>query len=150
MDEAISLYNCYTNLKKHIKVGFDTSVKTAVGSSFIPRIRFGDIQYVNKITALHEIAHVIGVGSSIYWSELVRKGVYVGEKGVEKLREIKGKTNVQLYADKSHFWPYGMNYISEGKSEHDLISHCQIVEAINADLIELSKRRDNWLKDYSH
>jgi hypothetical protein len=33
-----------------------------------------------------------------------------------------------------HFWPYGLNYDSELKSEEDMIRHARLVEAIVKDL----------------
>jgi hypothetical protein len=37
-------------------------------------------------------------------------------------------------ADTQHFWPYGLNYTSEVKSNDDLVSHCKMVSAILKDM----------------
>jgi hypothetical protein len=51
-----------------------------------------------------------------------------------QLVAIPGHTTDVIGADRSHFWPYGLNYESEGKTEADLIGHCQMVTAIRKDL----------------
>jgi hypothetical protein len=132
MDEALRRYNCYTDLKVHIKVNFDPNVPTAKGSWLSRSIHFGNIGMVHKITAMHEIAHVFGVGNSFGWDNLVQGQKFVGESVQALLRNMKDAPKT-IYADESHFWPYGLNQASEVKSELDLLMHCLIVEAMTKD-----------------
>jgi hypothetical protein len=86
------------------------------------------------ITAMHEIAHTVGVGTAPKWASLVVGGVFTGTHATAELRAITGSASDELNADTQHFWPYGLNYTSEVKSEADVIDHCLIVSAIRLDL----------------
>ncbi len=130
MDKAVYYYNTYTTITKELRVYYEPSVSTADGN-INGTIRFGsDRSYMNHITAMHEIAHTVGVGTSGNWRNLVVNGVYTGSNATAVLREVTGDPNAVLKGDSTHFWPYGLNYTSEVKSEADLINHCKIVEAM--------------------
>ena len=62
-------------------------------------------------------------------------GVFKGEKAQALLKEIDGP-EAELHGDSQHFWPYGLNYASEVKSEQDLINHARIVEAMYQDIFK--------------
>ena len=133
MDAAVARYNCYTDLQVHIKVFFDPKVPTANGSWFLRRIKFGNIDMIHKITAMHEIAHVVGIGSSFDWKNLVKDSRFIGQHLSALLSNTDGMPE-HIYADDSHFWPYGLNQASEVKSERDLLNHCLLVAAMKKDL----------------
>ena len=134
MDSALWYYNSYTTITKKITVEYNTSVQTADGS-FSGNIRFGkNRQYMKGCTAMHEIAHTTGVGTTTQWGKLISNGKYTGINANNKLREITGDSKATLNGDSQHFWPYGLNYDSEVKSKDDLINHCLIVNAIQMDL----------------
>jgi hypothetical protein len=86
------------------------------------------------ITAMHEIAHTVGCGTASNWSSMVSGGDFTGSNATAALRAITGVATDVLHADTQHFWPYGLNYTSEVKSEADVIDHCKIVVAIRKDL----------------
>jgi hypothetical protein len=88
---------------------------------------------MHPVTAMHEIAHVFGVGATKFRT-LISGGVFTGPKATAKLREISGVAADQIKTDGTHFWPHGLNYISEGKTQQDLINHCNVVQAMVADL----------------
>ena len=133
MDKAISYYNTYTTITKTLRVSYEPSVSTADGN-INGSIRFGSNRsYMNHITAMHEIAHTVGVGTSGNWSRLIVNNVYTGTNATAQLRAITGDNTSVLKGDSTHFWPYGLNYTSEVKSEDDLINHCKIVEAMKKD-----------------
>ena len=133
MDSAMYYYNTYTHITKAVKATYVPSVSTADGNSN-GSIRFGSNRtYQVTLTAMHEIAHTIGVGTTSQWGGLIRNGVYTGKNAGAKLKEIDGPDAV-LKGDSQHFWPYGLNYASEVKSNQDLINHCLIVDAIYKDL----------------
>ncbi|WP_010247521.1 dockerin type I repeat-containing protein [Acetivibrio cellulolyticus] len=133
MDKAVSFYNDYTTIKKSLKIVYETSVSTADGN-INGTIRFGSNRsYMNHITAMHEIAHTVGVGTSSKWSSLIVNNVYTGTYATAEIRAITGDNSAVLKGDSMHFWPYGLNYTSEVKSDQDLINHCKIVEAMKKD-----------------
>jgi hypothetical protein len=134
MDLAVKNYNCYTNLSRQLQVTYNPSVETADGSTN-GSIRFGSRASMHHVTAMHEIAHVMGVGGSKFRT-IVSGGVYNGPKATAKLREISGNASDQIKSDGTHFWPHGLNYVSEWKTQQDLINHCSVVQAIVADLAQ--------------
>lgn len=133
MDKAVEYYNCYTNITKATTVTYVPSVDTADGNSS-GSIRFGGKEYMEYVTAMHEIAHTVGVGTVSQWASHVVNGIFDGAQATAKLRELTGIADDQVHADSQHFWPYGLNYTSEVKSEADVINHCYIVVAIRADM----------------
>jgi hypothetical protein len=133
MDRAVKLYNeNTTNLKKHITVSYSPDTPTADGNSN-GSIRIGK-NANNTRVCLHEIAHTLGIGTSPQWSGLVAGNAFTGERAAAMLRKITGDKNAVLHADRQHFWPYGLNYDGEVKSDADFAIHCRMVEAICEDL----------------
>lgn len=132
MDSSVYYYNTYTSITKKITANYEPSVSTADGNSN-GNIRFGsNVSYMVALTAMHEIAHTVGVGTTTQWSKLIVNGAYQGKNGIAALKEID--STVILKGDSQHFWPYGLNYSSEVKSNADLINHCKIVNAIYKDM----------------
>ena len=133
MDKAVSFYNEYTTITKNLKIVYEPSVATADGN-INGTIRFGSNRsYMNHITAMHEIAHTVGVGTTSKWWSLIVNKVYTGANGTAEIRAITGNNSAVINGDNTHFWPYGLNYTSEVKSDQDLINHCKIVEAMKKD-----------------
>ncbi|WP_437964202.1 hypothetical protein WMF04_31380 [Sorangium sp. So ce260] len=132
MDEALSRYNCHTSIEKSLSVTYVPSVATADGN-VNGSIRFGAFSSMNYITAMHEIGHTLGVGSREF-AALVRDGIFTGEAATSQLRAITGNESDLVHADSQHFWPYGLNYTSEVKTEDDLVNHCKMVVAIREDI----------------
>ncbi|OUM62232.1 hypothetical protein PIROE2DRAFT_11549 [Piromyces sp. E2] len=133
MNEAVSYYNRYTNLSKHINVYYNAGVPTAEASNN-GDLRFGkDRNYMYVGTAMHEIAHTMGMGTTNEYRAMFRDGVFQGQRAQALLREIDGP-NAVLKGDNQHFWPYGLNYRSEIRSEQDLINHARIVNAMYQDI----------------
>jgi hypothetical protein len=133
MDKAVSYYNCYTDIARALTVQYDPKVATADGN-ISGNIRFGAESTFEYTRAMHEIAHTVGVGTAPRWQSLLQNGVFSGRAATEQLRRITGKPDDVLHADRQHFWPYGLNYASEVKSEADVIAHCKMVTAIRRDL----------------
>lgn len=136
MDSAIGLYNKYTSLSKHIEVYYNPGVPTAEASSN-GSLSFGSGRsYMVVITAMHEMAHTLGMGTTNEYNSAIVGGVFQGEKAQAKLKELTGDNTAELHGDAQHFWPYGLNYASEVKSEKDLVIHAQLVEAMYQDLFK--------------
>lgn len=132
MTEAVTRYNCYTNIEKALSVTFNPQVPTADGN-VNGSIRFGSMASMNSITAMHEISHTVGVGSYEFAARVV-DGIFTGASATARLRAITGDPNDELHADTQHFWPYGLNYVSEVMSDADLVHHCEIVVGIREDI----------------
>ena len=135
MDSAVYIYNKYTNLSKYINVYYAPGVPTAEASSN-GDLRFGkERSYMFVGTAMHEMAHTMGMGTTSEYKSMMDGGVFKGEKAQALLKEIDGP-EAELHGDSQHFWPYGLNYASEVKSEQDLINHARIVEAMYQDIFK--------------
>jgi hypothetical protein len=132
MDRALEYYNCYTNISRTLSVSYVPSVPTADGNPN-GNIRFGSMDSMNYITAMHETSHVLGVGDNAF-DALIVDGVFTGAAATAELREISGDAAAELHGDTQHFWPYGLNYVSEVMSEADLLNHMRIVVAIRDDM----------------
>lgn len=112
MNAAVARYNNLSDLGKSITVRYDTSVPTADGN-INGTIRFGANRgYMTERTALHEIAHTIGVGTSAGWSSLGGSGTWTGAQATALVRQFDG-SSAKLSTGGGHFWPYGLNYESE-------------------------------------
>ncbi|GAA0530464.1 hypothetical protein [Chitinophaga japonensis] len=134
MNEAVDYMNTYTSFTKSITVYYEPSVPTADGN-INGTIRFGsNTYYMNTATALHEIAHTVGVGTTSYWRNvLIVNGIYTGVNATQVLRNISGDPAAEIHGDSQHFWPYGLNYPSEATSPEDYVNHCLILEGMKQD-----------------
>lgn len=135
MDSACYYYNRYTTFKGNIYVYYNSGIPTAQ-ASYHGSIGFGpDLNYMWVGTAMHEVAHFVGSGTTNAWKALLSGGIWQGAKGKEVIASfgtgevLKGDNN----SNPIHFWPYGINYRSEVKSATDLIRHAQLVQAMVVD-----------------
>ncbi len=136
MDSAVNLYNRYTDLTKHIEVYYNTGVPTAEASSN-GTLSFGSNRsYMVVSTAMHETAHTLGMGTTQEYQAMMVNGVFQGAKAQALLKELTGDASAELHGDSQHFWPYGLNYASEVKSEQDLIFNAKIVNAMYQDIFK--------------
>ncbi len=134
MDEALAYYNCYADLEKQLWVNYDPGVPTAQ-ANIDGWMSFGnDRAYMVLPTAMHEIAHTLGVGYYGFGNMTDSNGIWTGANANAILASIDSPRDTQLHADAMHFWPYGLNYASEYENEDDLIIHVRIVAAIRTDL----------------
>ncbi|MGI5192351.1 hypothetical protein ACQEVY_01630 [Streptomyces sp. CA-288835] len=112
MNAAVSRYNNLSDLGKNIRVRYEPGVPTADGN-INGTIRFGSNRsYMTQRTALHEIAHTIGVGTSAGWSRLAGSGTWTGAQATALVRQYDG-SGAKLSTGGGHFWPYGLNYENE-------------------------------------
>jgi hypothetical protein len=133
MDSALGYYNKYTSITKFLNVYYNPDVSTA-DANFNGTIRFGKENYMVVHTAMHEIAHTVGVGTTNEYRNLMQNGVFTGAYATTMIREVTGDQNAVVNGDNQHFWPYGLNYANEVKSSQDLINHCKIVGAMYSDM----------------
>jgi hypothetical protein len=133
MNQAVATYNCYANVTKTLNVSYVPSVPTA-DANLNGSIRFGAKSTMQKITAMHEVSHTLGVGTSAAWAPRINGGIWTGGTATAELRNLTGDQTATLRGDRQHFWPYGLNYTSEVKSDADLVIHCKIVVALRKDM----------------
>ncbi|MAW94678.1 MULTISPECIES: hypothetical protein [unclassified Leeuwenhoekiella] len=127
-------YNNYTSIKKHVWVNYVPGVTTA-DANFEGWIRFGSNQsYQQTGTALHEVAHTVGVGTHSKWNELLKDGVYQGTRANEILRLLTQDEQATVKGDGLHFWPFGINgaHEDDGK-EITYIINTLIIQGMRAD-----------------
>ena len=129
MDEAVAFYNKAGVFDKQIVASYNEKVPTADGN-FNGNIRFG--KQIGSRTALHEIGHILGIGTIPKWKTMIVDGKWTGKNAIAQLRAFDGP-NAVLHADRQHFWPYGFNYdrddVPDARRRHVLM-----VEALRADL----------------
>lgn len=139
MDEAVYYYNCYSDLSHDLTINYDPGVPTAQ-ANVDGWISFGsDRNYMVVATAMHEVGHAMGVGFSP-WNELLMDGRWTGAAVNELMKSIPPEerdpdegARDYITADRQHFWPYGLNYASEHRSEWSLINHVRVVAAMRVD-----------------
>lgn len=110
MDSACGYYSKYTPFIKDVYVYYNDGIPTAQ-ASHLGSIGFGsNTSYMWVGTAIHELAHYFGSGTSSLWQSLMSSRVWAGESGTALVQAISGES---LRGDSQHFWPYGINYRSE-------------------------------------
>jgi hypothetical protein len=140
MEGAVYYYNCYADLTQSLNINYNPSVPTAE-ANVDGRISFGDDPgYMQVATAMHEIAHTLGVGY-FPWTELTQDSKWTGTHVVEVITALPANERdadqysqrTYITADAQHFWPYGLNQASEHQSEWSLINHVRLVAAMQLD-----------------
>ncbi len=139
LDEALWYYNCYADLTHTLTINYKPDVPTAE-ANVDGLISFGqNQQYMVTATAMHEIAHTMGVGFPPFLQLTDDNMRWTGpavKKVIENIPPEQSDPGARRYitADKYHFWPYGLNQADEHESEWSLINHVRIVTAIREDL----------------
>lgn len=134
MDSACYYYNRYTSFTANIWVAYNSGVPTAE-ASYHGQVAFGsNTTYMWVGTAMHEMAHYFGSGTTSVWQGKMVSNVWTGTNASTLLKTLTGET---LKGDSQHFWPYGINYKSEITSLGDataqkngLVIHAKIVQAM--------------------
>ena len=129
IEPAVALYNEVGEFDKLVTVNYSPSTPTA-DANYDGWINFG--KQIGKRTALHELGHCMGIGTVPRWRELIVDGKWTGEHALSQLRAFDGPDAV-LYADRQHFWPYGLNFDKESSPENDR-RHVMMVMAFRKDL----------------
>ena len=132
MDRAVKYYNQHTSIRKKINVHYSPGTPTADGN-INGTIRLGK-NARNARVCMHEICHTVGVGTHGKWQQFLKDGQWQGKRANKVLQELTNDSKAQLKGDRMHFWPYGLNFDSEVKSDEDYLRHAKIVDAIVKDL----------------
>lgn len=130
MNAAVARYNNLSGLSKSITAHYVPSVPTADGN-INGTIRFGAFASMNERTALHEISHTIGVGTSGNWRSRGCGGTWNGTQATALVKQYDGQ-GATIRCDGQHFWPYGLNFDNE-LSQTNADRHVKIVEAMVRD-----------------
>lgn len=129
MEAAVMYFNEHADFEKHVTANNSPGTPTA-DANYDGWINWGGS--INRRVALHEISHTLGIGTHARWSDHLEDGKWTGRHALEQLREFDGPDAV-LYADRQHFWPYGLNFDRESDPESDL-RFLQMIEAFRKDL----------------
>jgi hypothetical protein len=93
-----------------INVYYSTGIPTAQ-ASYHGSIGFGsNTRYMWVGTAIHEMAHFFGSGTTTIWQSKIIHGTWTGTNGLNLLKSLTGGS---LKGDTQHFWPYGINQKEE-------------------------------------
>ena len=125
IESTLARFNAYApngfgNYNVHLR--HDNGVPTAQ-ASYLGSIQFGNT-FPNERVMMHELAHYLGSGTfGDPWD-----GVH-GEALIDQFEGLEA----QLNGDAVHFWPYGLNFDSEG-SEINKQRHVAMIYAQRADM----------------
>ena len=123
MQSAVNRYNAYGDFGNHsVYVYYNAGIPTAQ-ASYLGSIGFGGT-YPNERVTMHELAHYLGSGTyGDPWN---------GPRGEAMVDQFDG-LQAELNGDSQHFWPYGLNYDSEG-AEINKQRNVALVYAQRADM----------------
>jgi hypothetical protein len=134
-DNAVFYYNNFTSIEKQLWVSYSPGTPTADGN-FNGNIRVGSsVGYQRTGTAMHEIAHTVGVGQHWTWaSNFIKGGIYQGAFANRLLQFMTQNSTEILKGDSVHFWPYGINGAFEDTGDEMLyIIHALIMQGMKVD-----------------
>ncbi len=129
MDAALAIYNAHSDLNRTLIANYSPGTPTA-DANYNGWINFGG--QIGRRTAMHEIAHTLGIGTHPGWSHFAKDGKWTGPAAISQLKAFDGP-NATLHCDHQHFWPYGLNYDNESSPTND-VRHVRMVLAFRKDL----------------
>lgn len=127
MDAGIARYVALGSQAFHtLTVKYNTGVPTA-DANIDGQIQFGASRdFMTECTALHEIAHTLGVSTWKGWADTCAGSQWPQANALLKTFDGDGAT---ITYGGLHFWPYGLNYEQE-MSDEAADRHVQIVNAM--------------------
>jgi autotransporter-associated beta strand protein len=133
MTAAAGRFNSYGQFTPvdYVYVFYNSGVPTADGSYSTSDIRFGGT-YPNERVTLHELAHVLGSGTTSQWNNRFSGGIWTGPQVQELVKQFDGE-QAELRQSGVHFYPYGLNYDSE-YTDLNAQRSVAIVYAMRADI----------------
>ncbi|KAF4482439.1 hypothetical protein CGCF415_v002931 [Colletotrichum fructicola] len=123
MKAAVARHAKLGTASKSVTVKYTPGVPTAeAGVSGV--LRFGsDRAFMDERTALHEIAHKLGVGLTTAFNSLCSSGDW--KTALPLLKSWDGD-DAKISCGGQHIWPYGLNHDTEW-SETNADRHIQII-----------------------
>jgi len=129
MDRAVARYNRLNNISRHLTVSYSPGTPTA-DANIYGQMRFGSNRtYMVEGTAMHEMAHTVGVGTSTGFNQNCQNNGWFSAQAL--LRTWDGP-NATLNCAGYHFYPYGLNYSNEF-SELNFERHAKLVQSMLSD-----------------
>lgn len=130
---ATTYYNNFTSIVKHVTVNYSPGTPTA-DANFAGWINVGsNAAYQKAGTAMHEMAHTVGIGQHAKYWELM-KGTWQGKRANEILQMMTNNPSALVKGDSMHFWPYGINGSWEDDGSDFLyIMNALILQGMKAD-----------------
>lgn len=129
MDKAVALYNEHGEFNRELTANYSPGTPTA-DANYNGWINFGG--QIGRRTALHEIGHTLGVGTTSAWQRLLVNGKWTGPSANSLIQAFDGPGAV-ISGDRQHFWPYGLNFDNESSPIND-IRHVKLVAAFREDM----------------
>ena len=132
-DVATTYYNNFTSIVKHVTVNYSPGTPTA-DANFAGWINVGSKpDYQKAGTAMHEMAHTVGIGQHSKYNELM-KSTWQGKRANEILQMMTNDPSAVVKGDGMHFWPYGVNGSWEDDGSDFLyIMNALILQGMKAD-----------------
>ena len=131
MDKATARYNRLTEIERHVSVFYDPNVGTA--EAYGSDIKFGaGRQYMQEGTALHEMSHTHGVGTSQAWFDGCADDARWDGPSTTAQMEAWDGPGAYVGCAGQHMGPYGLNYADE-YTETNMDRHAIIVEMMERD-----------------
>ena len=132
-DKATEYYNNFTSIEKHVNVNYSPATPTA-NANFDGWINMGaNPSYQKAGTAMHEMAHTVGVGTHWKYGELM-KGTWQGTRANKILQMLTNNSSAVVKGDGVHFWPYGINGAHEDSGTDELyMTHALIIQGMKTD-----------------
>jgi|GEM_PF-656056 len=110
MDSACMYFSKYTPIVYNVHAYYNAGIPTAQ-ASYLGSIGFGaNTRYMWVGTAMHEMCHFFGSGTTNEWEALMVNGVWTGPVTTALIKSINGGL---IYGDTQHFWPFGINQKEE-------------------------------------
>lgn len=142
VEGGIYYHNNYTSIRNHnYFVNVNSGTPTAEGG-YGGYMQFGTSPgYQRTGTAMHEMAHTIGVGQHYMWygpnsplRQYGGSGGWLGDRTNNVLKFLNNDPYAQLQGDAVHFWPYGINGAFEDNGSDFLYcANALIVEGLGED-----------------
>ena len=135
-DTATWYYSNYTSIQKHVTVNYSPGTPTA-DANFDGWINMGsNPSYQRAGTALHEMAHTVGVGTHWIWKFIIDNddSYYSSANADAVVRMMTDNSFTQIYGDGAHFWPFGINGAHEDSgNDFDYMMNALIVQGFKND-----------------
>jgi len=108
MNQAVGMFNTYSDYNYDIGVAYNSGVPTAQ-SDYHGQITFGGS--ISYGVAMHEMSHWLGTGTTGNWA-IYAAGTWGGDYANNNEEAYDGPS-ANLGCDSAHYWPYGWNYPNE-------------------------------------
>ncbi|WP_442845694.1 hypothetical protein [Leeuwenhoekiella sp. H156] len=139
-ETAMFYYNNFTSITKHVTVNYSPGTPTA-DANLDGWINMGaKPSYQRAGTAMHEMAHSVGIGTHGKYWELMTDGTWDGKRTLEILDFMTEGKNTMLYGDRMHIWPYGINGANEDSGDDMLYTmHVLVLQGMKSDGLPSSR-----------